>query len=457
MVELVAHERLTSSDANGRIRGLILDHWTISADGLTWRLTMRDGLRFHDGSAVTPADIVRTIEEDRRESASVAACLEDIDHVAASGARDVDVTLRRRCSFLLDDLMRTVTRPTGTGSARVGTGAFSVVSLSADELVLEANRHYHQGPPAVDRVVVHSYDALRTAFAEMMRGRLDFLFEVGPDSAEFLSDQQSIDVRTFVGPYANMLLLNSARAMFRPSVVRRALSLAVDRMALVQQGQKGHGVPATVPTWPNHWARSALGRGVAFDPDRAAVLLAAARAGTGRPPLAAGAPVLEFTCLVPANFAIIERLALLVQRQLAEVDVRMRVESLPAEALNLRLGSGDFDAVLLPFLSGPYASVPYRTWHSPGTSRRWNYWGYRSAAVDAALDAMREARDDAAFTGALRRFESAFEEDPPAILLTWNETIQAVSHRFVVPDAANGRDALHFISRFSPRQPGGTP
>ena len=457
IADVIAHERLTSSDEHGRARPLILDRWSVAADGLTWRLTMRDGLRFHDGSAVTPADIVRTIEEDRQESAPSSACLSDIDRVTATGERDVEVTLRRRCFFLLDDLLRTVTRATGSGSARVGTGPFSVVSLSADELVLDANRRYDQGPPAVDRVVVRSYDALRTAWAEMMRGRLDFLVEVGPDSAEFLSDQQSIDVRTFVGPYANMLLLNSGRPVLRPSLVRRALSLAVDRMALVQQGQKGHGVPATVPTWPNHWARSDTGRGVSYDPERAAALLLEARAGATRPPGPAGTPMLEFTCLVPANFAIIERLALLVQRQLAEVDVRMRVESIPAEALNRRLGSGDFDAILLPFLSGPYASVPFRTWHSPGASRRWNYWSYRSAQVDAALDAMRDARDDPEFVRALRRFESAFESDPPAILLTWNETIQAVSHRFLVPDAAGGRDALHFISRFTLRQPGGEP
>ena len=454
MADLIANERLTASDGHGRARGLSLDHWTISADGLTWRLTMRDGLRFTDGSAVAQADVVRAIEEDRRRSSALSACLEDIDRVEATGERDVDVTLRRRCSFLLDDLMRPVIRQTGSGAEDVGTGPFSVVSLSKDELVLGANRYYHQGPPAVDRVVVRSYDALRTAWAEMMRGRMDFLFEVGPDSAEFLSDQPSIDVRTFVGPYANMLLLNSGRAVIRPSGVRRALSLAVDRTALVQQGQKGHGVPATVPTWPNHWARNDTGRAVPYDPERAAAMLVAVRAAAGRAAGPAGTPLLEFTCLVPANFALIERLALLVQRQLAEVDVRMRLESIPAEALNGRLLSGDFDAILLPFLSGPYASVPYRTWHSPGKSRRWNFWNYRSAAVDAALDAMREARDDTDFMRALRRFESAFEEDPPAILLTWNETTQAVSHRYVVPEAAKDRDALHFISRFTLRQPG---
>jgi hypothetical protein len=67
---------------------------------------------------------------------------------------------------------------------------------------------------------------------------------------------------------------------------------------------------------------------------------------------------------------------------------------------------------------------------------------------------MRDARDEAGFTQALRRFESAFDDDPPAVLLTWNKTVQALSRRFVLPDEASGRDALHFISRLVPRAPG---
>ena len=454
IADLIANERMTASDANGRARPLLLDRWSTSADGLVWRLRMRSGLRFHDGSTVTTADIVRAIEEDRKDSNGTGACLRDIADVTAIDDRDVDVTLTRRCFFLLDDLLSAVTRPHGPGAATVGTGPFSIAALSADELRLDANRDYHLGRPAADKVVVRSYDTLRTAWAEMMRGGLDFLPEVGPDSAEFLADQSSIDLRTYVSAYANMLLLNSGRPIFRSPEVRRALNFAVDRMALVQQGQKGHGVPATVPTWPNYWAHGEAGGGFTYDPGRAATLLAGARAATGRPGPAPGSSLLEFTCLIPAKFAILERLSLLIQRQFAEVGVRMRVESIQPEALYRRMVSGDFDGLLLPFLSGPYAWVPFRTWHSPGASKRWNYWGYRNAAVDAALDAMRDARDDAEFVRALRRFESAFENDPPAVLLTWNQTIQAVSHRFVVPREADGRDAMHFIDRWTLRQPG---
>ena len=453
MADLIANERLTASDARGRTLPLLLDHWRVSADGLSWRLTLRDGVRFRDGSPVTTADIVRTIDEDRRDPRESAVCLDDITGVAAVDEHDVDVTLKRRCYFLLDDVLNTVTRASGSGRGRVSTGPFSVVSLSADELVLEADPNYHEGPPIAARAVVRRYDTLRTAWADMMRGQLDFLFEVGPDSADFLADQPSIDLHTYLSTYANMLLLNSARPQFHTAGVRRALNLAIDRTALVQQAQKGHGVPATVPTWPNHWAYGTGEHGFGYDPEQAAALLAAGRGGS-RHAGAPGQPLLEFTCLIPANFAILERLALLVQRQLAEVDVRMRVESVPPETLDRRWRRGDFDALLLPFLSGPYAWVPFSTWHSPGASRRWNFWGYRSAAVDATLEALRDARDDAEFAGALRRFEAAFANDPPAVLLTWNERIQAVSHRFVVPAAADGRDGMYFVGSWSLRRPG---
>jgi hypothetical protein len=52
------------------------------------------------------------------------------------------------------------------------------------------------------------------------------------------------------------------------------------------------------------------------------------------------------------------------------VDVRVRLESLPPDAFNRRIFSGDFDAAILSFLGGPSATVYHRFWHSPGDSPR---------------------------------------------------------------------------------------
>jgi peptide/nickel transport system substrate-binding protein len=444
--DILSFERLTTSDAEGRTKPRLLEGWSVAGDGLTWTLRVRPDVRFQDGTMLAAGDVKRTFDTAIANPAirGISVCLPGISSVAAPTDREVVVTLTRRCSYLLDDFDRAVTRTAADGKTRIGTGAFSITSSSPDAIVLEANRHYYAGRPAIDRVVVKPFDALRTAWADMMRGQVDFLWEVGPDTAEFLSDRTAIEVRSFLGFYGYALMLNSSRPPFGSAEVRRALNLAVDRAAIVQHALRGFGVAADGPIWPRYWARDSRAPGVPFDPAGGEALLRASGRGA-----------IEFTCLVPANFSILERTALLVQQQLGAIGVRMRLESLPPDVFNQRIVSGQFDAAALSILGGPSATVFHRFWHSAGETKRWNFWGYRNVRVDAALDAALEAADDEAFSDAIRRFEAAARDDPPAIFLAWSQTVQAVSRRFAVPGEYAGRDAMYVLDRWLLRQPGG--
>jgi peptide/nickel transport system substrate-binding protein len=449
VAELLAFERLTTNSVDGRTRPRLLEGWTTSADGLTWELRVRSDVRFQDGTPLTAADVKRTFETAIANPAirGLSVCLPNVSSVIASSDRNVAVSLTRRCSYLLDDFDRAVSRTGADGKTRIGTGAFSIATSTRDAIVLEANRSHYLGVPAIDRVVVKPFDALRTAWAEMMRGQVDFLWEVGPDTAEFLSDRSTVEVRSFVGYYAYALMLNTARPKLRTAQVRRALNLGVDRRAIVQQGLRGHGVPADGPVWPRYWARDGSASASAFDPAGAKALLREA-----------GAQGLAFTCLVPANFSILERMALLVQQQLGSLGVRLTLESLPPDVFNRRIMTGEFDAVLIPVLGGPSATVYHRFWHSPGATPRWNFWGYRNPAVDAALDAALDApldgNGDDRFRGAIARFEAAVRDDPPGVFLAWNQTVQAVSRRFTLPRDSDGRDAIYVVNQWLLRPPG---
>jgi len=445
LADNLAFERLTSSDAAGRTQARLLKGWSVSGDGLTWRLLLRPGVKFQDGSPLTAGDVKRTFDAviSDPNSRKLRVCLPNVASISVASDSEVVFTLTRRCSYLLDDLDRAISRTAADGKTRLGTGPFSIASSSDDGVTLEANRHYHAGPPAIDRVVVKPFDALRTAWVGMMRGQVDFLWEVGPETAEFLSDRTTVDVRSFLGFYAYSLMLNSARPPFRSAEVRRAFNMAVNRAVIVQQALKGRGVEADGPVWPRYWARDPRARAAVYNPAEAGVLLRAARQGP-----------IEFTCLVPANFSILERMALLVQQQLGEINVRMRLESLPPDAFNRRIVSGQFDAVMISILGGPYATIFHRFWHSPGDTKRWNFWGYRNARVDSALDSVLDAASEREFGEAIRRFEAEVRDDPPAVFLAWNQTVQAVSRRFVVPPDSAGRDAIYALNRWLLRQPG---
>lgn len=431
-------ERLSAFDSRARPIPRLLESWTTSPDGLTWRLRLRDNIFFQDGTPLSASDVKAAIERAIGDPnvRDPAVCLRDVSGVAVDG-RDIVVSLTRRCYYLLDDLDTDISR-TSAGNRTVGTGPFAIESLSDESVNLAANERYHGGRPTIDRVTIRAYDTLRTAWAEMLRGRVDFLWEVGPDTTEFLSAQSSVDVLSYPVYFCPSIVFNLKRPGLRPAVVRQALSLAVDRQELVRHALKGQGRPASSPVWPNYWALPADAPEPPFDRARARTLLASS-------------PRVRFTCILMENFTVFERLALIVQQQLREVGVDMRLESLPAREVFDRIGRGDYDAALINPLGGPYAVVHHRLWHSPDPWPRWNTWNYSNTAVDAALDAMRDAPDDDRYRQAVAAFVTAVLADPPAMFLVWPGTAQALSRRFVLPDGAAGRDALAVLARWRPR------
>ena len=138
----------------------------------------------------------------------------------------------------------------------------------------------------------------------------------------------------------------------------------------------------------------------------------------GRPPR------LHFTCLLPENFPLWERMALLVQRDLAAdrrryaARDRCRIDEVqPSD-----LATGDFDAVLLELIVGNSASRPFSFWHS---SSKQNVWGYQNPTVDDAFDGIRRAANDAEYRDAFRQFQQQNARRSPGIFLALGETTRA--------------------------------
>ena len=432
----ITRDRLITTDATGRLVPRLLESWTESKDGLEWRLILRPDLLFQDGTPLG-ADAVKQVFENARKTKpgqSTSVCAPDITAVTVESPRQLLVRLSRRCAFLLDDIDSTVSKPGSAEGETVGAGPFVSVSGSADEVVLTQNPHFYLGAPHIDRVVMKSYDTLRTAWADMLRGRVDFLWEVSPDAAEFLKDQHSVEVRSVLSYYAYTMVMNAAKPMFKDSAVRRALNLGVDRRELVEVGLKGQGRPGDDPVWPLFWAADPATAGWAVDRAAASRLRG-----------------LSFSCLVPEGYTIYERLALLVQRQLRTLDVEMRIDAVDLPTYGRRIASSDFDAVLINLAGGPYQTIFQRFWHTPGAAGRWNTWNYSDAGVDAAIEGLRDAASESDTRAAIRDFRAAFRANPPAVVLAWSESVQAVSRRFDVPEFATSRNPLSSISRWTIR------
>ena len=117
----------------------------------------------------------------------------------------------------------------------------------------------------------------------MMRGEIDFLYEVGPEALEFIKNESSVNVFPFLRPYLLGLLLNSRSPELSDWRIRRALNYAINRAEIVGMALHGHGTEATNAAWPQHWAYHSAGPQLAYDPSRAVALLDEAKLPSRRP------------------------------------------------------------------------------------------------------------------------------------------------------------------------------
>ena len=425
---LVTLEGLSYLARDGRPHPRLAQSWTESSDGLTWTIRLRPNAFFHDGSPVDAQSVKASLERSRNSAdRDLSPGLADIVAIETPTPHEVLIRVQNRSTFLLDDLGVPITKRNAAGGA-IGTGPFVTTSTSDGEVVMTAVSNYYRGRPKADRVTLKSYPTVRTAWAAMMRGEVDFLYEVGPEVVEFVQGESSLTVFRFLRNYAYGVILNSSHREFANPEVRRALNYAIDRPALVRRAFREHGVAATGPGWPEHWAFDAGVTSLSYDPVRAVALLDSAKISVSASDV--GAPSrFRFTCLLPENFALWERIGLLVQRNLAQVGVDMQLQAIPVGEFNRRIGAGDFDAVLTDFIVGNSPTRPYFFWHSKS---RLNTWRYNNPKVDDALDRIRHASNETEYRDAFRDFQLHTLDDPPAIFLALGETSRAVSKRFRV-------------------------
>src|SRR6185436_13200480 len=227
----------------------------------------------------------------------------------------------------------------------------------------------------------------------------------------------------------------NAPALKSPEV-RRALSAALDREAIVREALGGHAVPSTGPMQSDHWAIA--GTQAAPVQQREAAKELAKRH-------------LKFTCLVPPD-SVYERVALAVRQQLAAVSVDMQIVEASQEQIAKAGQSGEFEALLGDVVSGPTMFRQYRHWFS-GTQALPKPLG--SPAIDAALERINHAVSDDEYRSGVRAFLRAMADEPPALFLAWPERARAVSRRFNVPAPEKSRDILSSIRLWRPAAPGG--
>jgi peptide/nickel transport system substrate-binding protein len=96
------YDTLFALDTDFKVRPQMVDHWTVSDDKLTWTFTLRDGLKFHDGQPVEPADCIASLQRWSKRDVLGQSLGEDVASWDAVDGKTFTITLKKPFPLLLE-------------------------------------------------------------------------------------------------------------------------------------------------------------------------------------------------------------------------------------------------------------------------------------------------------------------------------------------------------------------
>ena len=410
-----------------------------SEDGLTLSVRLRPGVHFHDGTAVTAPLVLKILKQ---KIGQTQTGFEAVSSIEAASDDSLVFHLNRPDGFLTSALASTLI--VDDDKPDIGTGPYRLVPQSKGLQVVQ-NSSYYRGAPGLDRIEVKPYATARASWGALLRGEVDMALDVNKESVEFFEGASRFEKNSSIQPYYIPLVFNFRNPILARPEVRRAIAEAVDRDEIVAQGMRGRGKRADDPVWPLHWAYNTAAPVHNYDPAGARERLDAAGLPIKAAVAGRRASRFQLKCMFYSQDPQFERIALLLQRQLAAVGIDLVLEGLKGKELVARLSAGEFDSYLFQLTSGRDVSWVYRFWHSPkgALGQVMQNTGYSGA--DTVLDALRQARDDRPedIRVAVGDVRQRFYEDVPAVFLAWTENTRVVDTRF---DIVNPNDPEIFAN-----------
>jgi peptide/nickel transport system substrate-binding protein len=395
-------EGLTRFREDGSIAPGLAESWEVSEDGRSYTFHLRDGVRFHDGTAFDAGDVVFSLDRARGPDSTNAqkALFDGIEAVTALDPGTVRVDLGAPDSGFLwalawgDAVILAPETADAAATAPVGTGPFRFDRwVRGDRVELARNDAYWGAPVALDRAVFRFISDPTAAYAALLAGDIDAFPNVpAPETLMQFKADPHFQVTVGLTEGETILAINNARPPLDDIRVRRAIAHAIDRQALIDGALYGYGTPIGSHFAPHHPAYVDLTGLSAYDPDAARSLLAEAGFADG----------LRLTLTLPPP-AYARRGGEIVAAQLRAVGIDARIEAVEwAQWLERVFRGHDYDLTIVshtePLDIGIYARPDY-------------YFGYDNPEMGALMARLRAAPDTAGRNAILAEAQAIIARD----------------------------------------------
>lgn len=389
-------EGLVKPDSNGNLNPAVASSYEISEDGKTYTFTLRDGVKFHDGSDVTAEDVKFSLDKcaDTTDGASLVPAFSNIESVTIEDAKTIVVTLiEPNTEFLA--YMTTAIIPAANANPDtnpIGTGPYKFVSRSPQEnFVVERFDDYWGEKAYIKDVTFKVCANADTIVMDLEGGSIDMFARVTAAQAAELSDNFEILEGTM--NLVQALYINNDVEPFNDMRVRQALCYATDPQEVMLYVSDGKGTELGSSMFPafGKYYMEELNDAYNTDIDKAKALLAEAGYADG----------FTFSITVPSNYQPHIDTAQVLVEQYKKIGVTAKIELVEWDSWvsDVYQGRQFTTTVVGVDASNLTASSLLQRFTSDNSK---NFINFASAAYDDAFARANAATDDGIKTAAYK-------------------------------------------------------
>ncbi len=430
--------------------------WSTSNDGRTWTFTLRQGVKFQDGSPFNADAVVAYFTKmiDKSYNLSAYSLWSPIQSSGKVDDYNVAVTTTKPYGALLNTLAHgsglipspalTAQGPDAAGLHPIGTGPYRVDTFQpGTNLVVTANPDYYGDKPIYQTITYTYVGDAAGRVAALQSGQVNIIAATPVQQAQALSSANGLHLIQVAGLQVFGVALNQTNPILQDKDVRQALNLAIDVDAIIKALFRGYATQLDSPLAPKTVGHATVGKNT-YDPRQAKDLLkkAGLTAGSDGRLAKDGTPV-NLRLRTPDGMYPNDTLvAQAIQEQLSKVGVGVTIQKVDKstfwDGIKVAKAAVDFDLVLFGFNpshgSGALQlDIMYRSNPGPGPVSGWNFNWYSNPAVDELLTTALQTVEPSKQADVLAKAEKIIWDDAPYVWLYVPNILTAYDSKAATP------------------------
>ncbi len=275
--------------------------------------------------------------------------------------------------------------------------------------------YYETGLPKIERVLFRHVSETSSLFAQLLSGDLDFIQTMRPADVATAQARDDLKVFTHANRQFTFVSWNSKIPFFQDIEVRRALTLGIDRAAMLDTIWLGYANPGSTPILSSTWGAHPDLEPLPYDPERAAELLDASGwvDTDGDGVRDKGGVEFSFELWVNTGNPLRWDAAQMIQSDLAQLGIEARPTRLDFQTVNARTQARDYESAIIGLMIDTTLDNSFIL----SEASVGNFGGYRNDEIEDLLVRYAEALDKFSEVETLHRIQEIVHDEQPMTVL----------------------------------------